>query len=147
MYRWAWNRRIRTKNAAIALKRLENRLTRLAFIEPLAGICRHGFSFDMPAIWASQRRLKNDYCCLRCHIAYPVSMRNPASMGSNIASLYITPNNPVRPKAVRTIGSSGVKQHSAARTVPPIPNASNLFFISVTFVILSGICSLKFDLH
>lgn len=147
MYRRARNRRIRTENAAITIQRFENGSTRLALIKPLTRICRHGFSFEMPTVWTCQRGFKNNYCFCRCHIAYPVRIRNPANMGSKIASLYKTPNNPARPSAVRTIGNNGVKQHNAASSVPPMPNARSLFFMRLTFVVPTGSCSLKFDLY
>jgi hypothetical protein len=60
---------------------------------------------------------------------YPVRIRKLASTGNKTASLYKTPSNPVRPKTVKTIGKIGVKQHSAARSVPPSPNVNSLLFI------------------
>jgi len=41
--------------------------------------------------------------------------------GNKTASLYNTPNNPVRPTAVSVTGSKGVTQHAADNTAPITP--------------------------
>ncbi len=58
---WAWNRAIRAEHTAITHCWFQDRSTTLAFIEPLAGICRHGFDFFVTAFRTGQRRLKNDF--------------------------------------------------------------------------------------
>ena len=41
--------------------------------------------------------------------------------GSKTASLYKTPNRPVKPTAVSVTGSNGVTQQAAANTAPITP--------------------------
>ena len=85
--RWAWNSCVRTVDAAIPLKRFQDGLTRLAFIEPLACISRHRLSFNVSTRWTGESRLQHYFCVFCRHIAYPVSIRNPANIGSKKASL------------------------------------------------------------
>lgn len=84
---WTGDGCVGTKYAAIPFERLENRLTRLAFIEPLTSVRGHDFRFRMPARGAGQGGVQSYFCVFCRHSAYPVSVRNPARTGSRTASV------------------------------------------------------------
>jgi hypothetical protein len=54
------NSAVRAVHAAIARQRLEQRMTLLALVAPLAGVGAHCFSLRVTAHWAGQRRLECD---------------------------------------------------------------------------------------
>ncbi len=56
----AWERTIRAENAAITRLRLQNSVTKLAFVEPLTKIDGHAFNRGMATFRACQRGIKDD---------------------------------------------------------------------------------------
>lgn len=63
---WAGNCGVRAVNTTVALQRLQNRIARLALVEPLAGIRRHFFGLAVPAFRASQCAFKRYSLFLHC---------------------------------------------------------------------------------
>ncbi len=55
----AWHRAIGAVNTAVTWLGPENRAAVVAFVQPLAGVDRHGLGFDVAAFRASQCRLGN----------------------------------------------------------------------------------------
>src|SRR5690606_902381 len=78
LYGWAWYRSIKAINAAGARLGLQHSVTLLTLIEPLQGICRHGFPFLEPAFRAGNVGFQNNllhrnYSCLISVDGYPAS--------------------------------------------------------------------------
>jgi len=60
LHRRAFYRAIRTEDTTVTAQRLENGMTVLAFVKPLAGIGGHGFGLAMPALRAGEGGVQND---------------------------------------------------------------------------------------
>ena len=122
LYWWTRHSAIRAVHAAITRFRFEQRITSFAVIKPLTSVCGHCLSFSMPALRASNIRIRYYCFCCRCsHNPYPaIKMKMPIA-GNKTASLYNTLNSPVKPTAVSVTGSNGVTQQAAANKAPPMP--------------------------
>ena len=83
MNRWAWNIGVGAIDTAIAFFWLKQCTAPLAIIEPLAGVRRHGFGFNVITFRTRNRRFQFDRVCLRLHNAYPVIARKKASAGNS----------------------------------------------------------------
>jgi hypothetical protein len=82
--RWAFNRAVRAKHAAIPLLGFEQGSAGFAFIEKQAGIGWHGFRFSMTAVRAGYRRVQNH----AIHFPSPLTVDGyPAAL---VASVNLT---------------------------------------------------------
>ena len=121
LYRWTCNSSIGAVHATITSFRFKQCITPFTIIKPLTGIGWHCLGFSMSTLRASNIRIRYYCFCFCCHSPYPaIKMKMPMA-GSNTASLYNTPNNPVKPKAPSVIGNNGVRQHTADTSAPAMP--------------------------
>ena len=121
---WARYCSIRAVNATIPLFGLQQLTTALAVIKPLTSINRHGFNLLVIAFRAGDFRLQFGHAACRFQSALSVMRMKIPRAGKSTMSKY--PTKAGRPTAPNKITRTGVKQHSAAITVPANPNFNKL---------------------